>query len=157
MVCLGNICRSPLAEGILKKITSDHRQLSWEIDSAGVGHWHTGSPPDHRAIQTAARHGIDISDQKARPFQLQDFDFFDHILVMDDEIRESILAKSQEEAHWKKVSLLLDYQFPGQNRIVPDPYFDGRFEESYQLIYGGCLSFFKQMTHRDKPRDTFLS
>lgn len=148
MVCLGNICRSPMAEGILRKLLDD-QNLTWEVDSAGVGHWHTGSPPDPRAIRTSARHGIDISGQKARSFQIQDFDYFDHILVMDDEILESIQAKSQQSTHRRKVNLLLDYQHPGQNRIVPDPYFDGQFEKSYQLIYEGCLSFLQHMTHRD--------
>jgi len=150
MVCLGNICRSPMAEGVLKKLTEEQQDISWEVDSAGVGDWHTGSAPDHRAIRTAARHGIDISGQQARTFQLDDFEYFDHILVMDMDILESIVAKSQLARHREKVRLLLDFKYPDQQRIVPDPYFDGKFEQSYQLIYEGCLVFFQQLTHQDK-------
>jgi len=150
MFCLGNICRSPIAEGVLKKLIDEHQVFSWEVDSAGVGNWHTGSAPDHRAIRTAARHGIDITGQQARPFQKDDFEYFDHILVMDIEILESIVAKSQFTRHREKVRLLLDFKYPDQQRIVPDPYFDGKFEQSYQLIYEGCLGFFHQMTLQDK-------
>lgn len=150
MVCLGNICRSPMAEGVLKKLIEEETAFSWEVDSAGVGHWHTGSPPDHRAIRTAASHGIDITGQKARPFETGDFDYFDHILVMDHEILESILAKSKKDLHRNKVRLLLDFAYPDEERIVPDPYFDDKFEESYRLIYKGCIGFFLQMTRQDK-------
>jgi len=79
-----------------------------------------------------------------------DFEYFDHILVMDMDILESIVAKSQLARHREKVRLLLDFKYPDQQRIVPDPYFDGKFEQSYQLIYEGCLVFFQQLTHQDK-------
>lgn len=143
MVCLGNICRSPMAEGVLKKLSSQDNLRSWTIDSAGVGNWHAGEAPDYRAIKTAKKHDIQIADQHARPFRNADFDTFDHVLVMDEEIKASILAKSANPRHKAKVRLLLDFLYPGQGRVVPDPYFDGKFEESYQLIHAGCQAFYE--------------
>lgn len=123
MVCLGNICRSPIAEGVIKALLSQKNIKNWVIDSAAIGNWHIGELPDSRAIQTASEHGIDITDQKARQIDQKDFDYFDHILVMDTEIQKSAyrLASSQEQK--RKISLLLEFKYPGENRIVPDPYF----------------------------------
>jgi protein-tyrosine phosphatase len=82
MVCLGNICRSPLAHGILEHLVIQ-KGLNWEIDSAGTGNWHVGQQPDHRSIAVAEKYGIDISGQCCRQFEVSDFDRFDHIFVMD--------------------------------------------------------------------------
>lgn len=144
MVCLGNICRSPIAEGVIKALLSQKNIKNWVIDSAAIGNWHIGELPDSRAIQTASEHGIDITDQKARQIDQKDFDYFDHILVMDTEIQKSAyrLASSQEQK--RKISLLLEFKYPGENRIVPDPYFDNSFECAYQLILEGCESFLEK-------------
>ena len=104
MVCLGNICRSPLAEGILKnKLSSTH----FRIDSAGTESFHIGKPPDYRSIKIAANHGIDISLQKARPFQIEDFSLFDKIYVMDRSNLKIIKQLAETSEQRDKVSLIL--------------------------------------------------
>lgn len=133
MVCLGNICRSPLAEGILRHLAGQ-RQLNWEIDSAGTGNWHVGHPPDRRSIQVARLHGIDISGLRGRQFEAADYDRFDRIYVMDLDNYRDVLLKARTEAERSKVQLLLEHQQP-----VPDPWYDDAlFEPVYQLIYNAC-------------------
>ncbi len=143
MVCLGNICRSPMAEGVMKKILSESNSMTqdWHVDSAGIGSWHEGELPDRRAIRTAHSHGLDISDQRARQIKQADFDYFDHILVMDLENYKDALSLCSGADQKKKINLLLDFKYPGQQKMVPDPYYTDRFEESYQLILEGCLAF----------------
>ncbi|MBK9338986.1 MAG: low molecular weight phosphotyrosine protein phosphatase [Lewinellaceae bacterium] len=138
MVCLGNICRSPLAEGILKHKAQQHN-LSWVVDSAGTGHWHIGQLPDARSIAVAQRHGIDITDQRARQFHPDDFDRFDRIFVMDTQNHRDVLQLAQTETHRAKVHLMLNLTYPGQNRNVPDPYHDDNgFEEVFQMLDKAC-------------------
>ncbi|WP_119078533.1 low molecular weight protein-tyrosine-phosphatase [Chitinophaga alhagiae] len=133
MVCLGNICRSPLAEGILRHLAAQ-QQLAWEIDSAGTGNWHVGHPPDRRSIQVARLHGIDISGLRGRQFQPEDFDAFDQIYVMDLDNYRDVLRKARRQTDRDKVQLLLEHQQP-----VPDPWYDDAlFEPVYQLIYNAC-------------------
>jgi protein-tyrosine phosphatase len=140
MVCLGNICRSPMAEGVMKKLLLDRSIFNWEVDSAGIGNWHEGDWPDHRAIKTAKNHGIDITIQRARQIRSSDFEYFDHILVMDEEnLRDAKKLSSGKYVH--KIRLLLDFKYPNQSKSIPDPYFTHRFEESYQLICEGCEAF----------------
>jgi protein-tyrosine phosphatase len=115
MVCLGNICRSPLAEGVLRHL-SEQQGLGWEIDSAGTGDWHVGHPPDPRSVQVARRNGIDISKLRGRQFRVQDFDDFDRIFVMDLNNYRDVLRKARSDADREKVQLLLEHQQP-----VPDP------------------------------------
>lgn len=134
MVCLGNICRSPLAEGILKHKVQQ-RNLPWVVDSAGTGHWHAGEFPDPRSIAVARRHGIDITDQRARQFRPDDFERFDRIFVMDTQNHRDVLRLAQTDEHRTKVQLVLDLTHPGQNRGVPDPYYDDNgFEEVFQML-----------------------
>jgi len=141
MVCLGNICRSPLAEGILKHKIAQ-RGLDWTVDSAGTGSWHIGCLPDRRSIAAAKLHGVDITDQRARQFQAADFDKFDHILVMDTENLRDVLRLAVTEEHRAKVSLILDYVHAGKNYGVPDPYFDDNgFEEVFQMLDAACEEF----------------
>ena len=138
MVCLGNICRSPLAHGILEHLANTEG-LSWEIDSAGTGDWHIGHPPDSRSVSVARKMGVDISNQRARQFEQADFNRFDYILVMDDQNLKNVLALAQTEEEKKKVRLLLGTDF------VPDPYFDDAlFEPVYELIEHGCKQFIAQ-------------
>lgn len=138
MVCLGNICRSPLAHGIMDRLVQENG-LNWEIDSAGTGNWHVGNPPDRRSIAVAQTHGIDISKQRARQIQVSDFDIFDHILVMDEENLKNVLALAPQTVHRKKVRLLLE------NEVVPDPYWDNNlFEPVFQMVEKACISFIHQ-------------
>jgi len=131
MVCLGNICRSPLAEGIMRsKLTTDYY-----IDSTGTGGWHAGEAPDKRSIQTAQNHGIDISKQRARKFSITDFDTFDVIFVMDQSNYKDVINLAPNEAAKSKVQLLLD-----NSKEVPDPYYGTLedFEQVYQLLNQAC-------------------
>jgi protein-tyrosine phosphatase len=141
MVCLGNICRSPLAEGIMKQKAAQ-AGLNWQVDSAGTGYWHAGERPDPRSIQVARTHGIDISDQRARQFQQEDFTRFDRIFVMDTQNLRNVqlLARSEEEA--QKVELILNQIYPGKGHSVPDPYYDDNgFEEVFQMLEKSCAAF----------------
>ena len=141
MVCLGNICRSPLAEGIMKARAAE-AGLSWTVDSAGTGYWHTGELPDRRSIQVGRKYGIDITDQRARQFQPDDFDRFDRILVMDVNNRRDVLILAKNEEHRSKVSLILDETHPGEDRSVPDPYYDDNgFEAVYEMLDEACRRF----------------
>jgi protein-tyrosine phosphatase len=133
MVCLGNICRSPLAEGILRHL-AEEKGLQWEIDSAGTGNWHVGDAPDKRSIAVARRHGIDISGLKGRQFHPADFNEFDRIYVMDLNNYRDVLLKARTDADKAKVQLLLDDQQP-----VPDPWYDDAlFEPVYNMVYKAC-------------------
>ena len=125
MVCLGNICRSPLAEGVLKsKLSSTH----FHIDSAATASFHIGKSPDYRSIKVAADHGIDISLQKARPFQLEDFYLFDKIYVMDRNNLKIIEQLAETSEQRDKVSLIL------KNEEVPDPYYGD--ESDFEMVFG---------------------
>ena len=138
MVCLGNICRSPMAEGIMRHKTAKFGSL-WQIDSAGTMGWHKGNPPDKRAIDTARKNGVDISSQRSRQFQTTDFDYFDAIFVMDASNLQAVLAMADTPEQRQKVSLLLEkgrVEYP--NFEVPDPYYDGRFQEVFDLIDKAC-------------------
>jgi protein-tyrosine phosphatase len=138
MVCLGNICRSPLAEGILKHKVQQ-QGLDWEVDSAGTGNWHVGELPDSRSIATAQQYEIDITDQRARQFQPADFERFDRIFVMDTQNRRDVLRRAQNEAQRAKVQLILNLTHPGQDRNVPDPYWDDDgFEAVFRMLDAAC-------------------
>jgi protein-tyrosine phosphatase len=139
MVCLGNICRSPLAEGILAQ-KAKSKGLDWEVDSAGIGDWHTGQLPDQRSIKVAKKHGIDLTTQRARQVKRSDFQAFDLIFAMDSQNFADLnrLAKTEEET--KKIRLFLDLTFPNENKGVPDPYFgdDAEFEHVFHLLDAAC-------------------
>lgn len=132
MVCLGNICRSPLAQGILEEKIRIN-DLDWEVDSCGTGSWHIGHPPDKRSVKVAKDNGLDISNQRARQLSSTDFEKFDLILAMDAQNYQDIKTKGGSIAD-DKVKLILNYLFPGENRGVPDPYFDGGFDQVYHLL-----------------------
>ena len=139
MVCLGNICRSPLAEGILRSKT-EKLGLNIHIDSAGTSNYHIGEHPDKRSIANAKKHGIDISKLKARQFKTEDFDTFDFIFVMDESNYNNVIFHARNETDIKKVELILDRLFPSNNVPVPDPYFGGEdgFEHVFQLLDKAC-------------------
>ena len=137
MVCLGNICRSPLAEGILK---SKLDTSIIEIDSAGTSTYHQGSLPDQRSIEVAQKHGIDITNQKSRPFTKKDFQSFDYIYVMDSSNYEDVIDMADNKEEEDKVSLILNAIYPEENQSVPDPYHDSinGFEQVYQMLEESC-------------------
>ena len=124
MVCLGNICRSPIAHGIFEQLS---KEFSITVDSAGTASYHIGSSPDPRSIKTAMKHGIDISNQRARQFTKSDFDAFDHIFVMDRQNLRDVLKLSQLEVERNKVKLLL------KNEEVEDPYYGG--DEGFEIVF----------------------
>lgn len=139
MVCLGNICRSPLAEGILQQLVSE-RELDAAVDSAGTSSWHLGETPDHRTVKIAEKYGIDVSGLRARQFAVSDFDTFDRIYVMDEENREEVLALARNGNDKIKVELILNLSNPSSNNQVPDPYFGGQegFDNMYHLLSKAC-------------------
>lgn len=137
MVCLGNICRSPLAEGILKnKLDSDN----YLVDSAGTANYHTGKSPDKRSIAVARKNGLDITNQKAAHFQPSYFKQYDLIFVMDLNNYNDVLSLAKNKQDRDKVSLILNETYPNQNMEVPDPYYGGLegFDYVYELLDAAC-------------------
>lgn len=137
MVCLGNICRSPLAEGILQSKLKE----GFIVESAGTGSWHVGQSPDERSVLIAKKYGIDISKQRARQFQSDDFEKFDLIFVMDTQNYQDVLKLATNDEQRKKVRLILD------DEDVPDPYFGGDdgFEKVFQLLDRATDNFLVQL------------
>ena len=137
MVCLGNICRSPLAEGILSSKVDPEKVF---VDSAGTSDYHIGHSPDPRSVSIAQNRKLDITSQKGRQFSVSDFDEFDHIYVMDMSNYHDVLALAGNEEDRNKVSLILDEIFPGENVEVPDPYYGGNdgFGNVYDMLDQAC-------------------
>lgn len=139
MVCLGNICRSPLAHGVLQHL-SDRTGLDWVIDSAGIGGWHVGNAPDKRAIVVAKKYGVDISKQRAQQLHPNHLNAFDYIFVMDRENLRSVLALAHTAEQRARVRLFLG------DREVPDPYYDNRlFEPVYQMVEERCKTLIQEL------------
>jgi protein-tyrosine phosphatase len=137
MVCLGNICRSPLAEGLL---ASKLPKNTFFVDSAGTGKWHVGKQPDERSIAVAKKNGLDISYQRGKQFSAADFDAFDYIYVMDNNNYADVIALAKNEVQKNKVQLILNELFPGENVDVPDPYYglQNGFDSVYQMLDQTC-------------------
>jgi len=133
MVCLGNICRSPLAEGILRSKVDPEKVM---VDSAGTAAYHVGEAPDLRSIMTARKHGLNISKLMGRQFRTEDFDDFDKIYVMDHSNYNNVMALARNEEDKAKVDLILNELSTGSNQDVPDPYYGGDegFEQVYRLL-----------------------
>ena len=137
MVCLGNICRSPLAEGILQsKLPKD----KFIVESAGTGEWHVGKQPDARSIAIADKKGLDISRQRGRLFKAQDFGEFDYIYVMDGSNYNDVLRLATNAAEKNKVKLILNELFTNENVDLPDPFFclQNGFESVYDMLDQAC-------------------
>lgn len=133
MVCLGNICRSPLAEGVLRHLVNA-QGLDWQIASAGTGDWHIGQAPDRRSVAVAKTYGYDISAQRARHFTTASFDLFDHILVMDKNNLKDVLGLAINEEQKQKVSLFLT-----DDAEVADPYYDNAlFDPVFKIVEARC-------------------
>ena len=147
MVCLGNICRSPLAEGILKsKLPND----SFIVDSAGTANYHIGRPPDKRSVAVAKKYGLNISQLSGRQFEIPDFDVFDFIYVMDRSNYEHVLKLSRNEVDSSKVKMILNEVYPNQNYDVPDPYYGGNdgFDNVYNMLDEACTIIANDLTSK---------
>ena len=147
MVCLGNICRSPLAEGILK---SKVNHLDVEVDSAGTAAYHLGEQPDIRSIEIAKKYGIDLSNQRARQFSVNDFNEFDKIYAMDTSNYANIIALARDKSDRDKVDLILNERNPKSFESVPDPYYGGSngFQDVYQILDDACNKIVENLGKR---------
>lgn len=137
MVCLGNICRSPLAEGILKSKVDSEKVF---VDSAGTAAYHVGNLPDERSIKVAQKNSINITNQRARKFTVNDFDHFDYIYAMDDRNYQNILMLARNKKEEEKVAMILNESHPTKNLSVPDPYYGGPkgFENVFLMLDEAC-------------------
>ena len=145
MVCLGNICRSPLAEGILQQ-KALQAGLNWEVDSAGTNGYHTGEPPHHLSIKVAKQNGINISNQRSRRFIAADFENYDLIYAMAADVLDDMRRISKNNFDAKKVSLFLEASFPGEERDVPDPWSgpEIHYHEVFEIIERNCDNIIKK-------------
>ena len=145
MVCLGNICRSPLAEGILASKLDPEK---FYVDSAGTAGYHVGELPDKRSIATAKKHGLDITNQRCRKFTKKDFQEFDYIFAMDESNYNNILALAETTEDRNKVHMILNQISPNSNAEVPDPYYGGDqgFENVYQMLDEACTIFAEKVS-----------
>ena len=147
-VCMGNICRSPTAEGSFRSIVSK-QELSdcFEIDSAGTHAYHIGNSPDSRSQKTARKYGVDLSNLRARQVHESDFYYYDHIIAMDmDNIK--ILKSICPNDSQSQIKLLLDYLPDSGSQSVPDPYFEGKFDEVFGMVYEACTSFLESLVKK---------
>jgi protein-tyrosine phosphatase len=137
MVCLGNICRSPLAEGIL---SSKGKHLNIEVDSAGTAGYHVGKQPDIRSIEIANKYAIDLNQQRARQFSRADFDEFDVIYAMDTNNYAHLISLASSETERNKIRMILNEINPNAYQSVPDPYYggDNGFQDVYNMLDKAC-------------------
>ena len=135
MVCLGNICRSPLAEGIMRN-KLEESGMEGMVDSCGFEPFHTGEAPDPRSMETAHQHGVDISMQQARLFSVDDFDRFDKIYVMDLNNYSDVASYARNKEDLNKVDFIMNAVYPGSNRPIPDPYYGGKsgFKNVWEML-----------------------
>ena len=149
-VCLGNICRSPLAEGVFHSMAKE-RGLEglFDIDSAGTGAWHVGQPPDSRMHQTAMKHGVDLSGQRARQFKEKDLVDFDYVFAMDESNLRDILLHDPEERYHDQVGLFRRYDPQPDDYQVPDPYYggDGGFDRVYAIVERTALALIDHLSN----------
>ena len=137
-VCMGNICRSPTAEGAFRQLVKDNGCSDrFEIDSAGTHSYHIGNPPDRRSQQAASVRGVDLSNQRARQVHESDFYHYDKILAMDLDNYHNLKSERSSESQ-SDIELLLDYLPDNTIRSVPDPYYEGRFDEVFEMIHQAC-------------------
>ncbi len=135
MVCLGNICRSPMAEGIMQS-KIDKYKIDAFVDSCGTAAYHVGEMPDRRAVSTLKAYDIDISHLRGRQFVVDDFDNFDHIYVMDEQNYSNVMRKSRHQKDRDKVSMIMNELYKNGNIDVSDPYYGGinGFESTYEML-----------------------
>ena len=144
MVCLGNICRSPLAEGILK---NKAKNLNITVDSAGTAGYHIGNPPDSRSIEIAKKHNINIENQKARQFTRKDFQEFDTIYVMDKNNYSHLISLADNQEEREKIQMILNEVTENSYDSVPDPYYGGDdgFKKIYDILEEACEKIVKKI------------
>ena len=144
MVCLGNICRSPLAQGILASKLPENK---FTVDSAGTGSWYVGHSPDDRSVAIAKKNKLNISNQKGRQFATTDFDTFDYIFVMDNSNYKDVIQLAQSSDQKEKVQLILNVLFPDENVDVPDPYYglSNGFKIVYDMLDEACEAIAKNL------------
>jgi protein-tyrosine phosphatase len=150
MVCLGNICRSPLADGLLRKKVAE-AGLDIEVDSAGTAAFHVGNPPDGRMIATAKSKDCPIDELRARQFVVQDYDRFDRIFVMDESNRRNVLSLARNSEDEAKVEMILNLSHPNQDLEVPDPYYGGDqgFLDVYTMLDDATDVLMNQLTEQN--------
>jgi protein-tyrosine phosphatase len=151
MVCLGNICRSPLAEGILRhKITQ--RGLNWQTDSAGTAGWHQDTPPHELSCKVAKENGFDISGQRSRPLVVEDFDRFDYLFVMDRSNYSNVKHLAGERFNPEQVKMILNEVYPGENREVPDPwsYNIDAYHSVFEMLDQACEQLIENILSAQK-------
>jgi protein-tyrosine phosphatase len=149
-VCMGNICRSPTAQGVFRKLVeSQGLEQVIEIDSAGTHGYHAGEPPDRRARETARRRGIDLSDLRARQVVPEDFERFDYVLVMDQENYHSVSAICPSN-QLRKLMLFMDFAPHLRSREVPDPYYGaaGGFEQVFDMVEAAAEGLLSEIRRR---------
>jgi protein-tyrosine phosphatase len=154
-VCLGNICRSPMAEGVFRHVAEEAGVAHlFEIDSAGMGDWHKGEAPDHRAQKAARRRGIDISGQTARKVELEDFDDFDLLIAMDASNVADLYGLAPHEARYK-IRRFLEYAPHLGIMDVPDPYYGGAagFDHALDLIEAASRALLADLTEEKVPAE----
>ena len=146
---MGNICRSPTAEGVFRSIIKkNNHSEKFEIDSAGTHAYHIGNPPDSRSQATAISYGVDLSNQKARQVHESDFYYYDFIIAMDVNNLEILKSICPNESQ-SQIQLLLDYHPSNELQSVPDPYYEGKFDEVFDMVYSACSSFFESIVKKD--------
>jgi protein-tyrosine phosphatase len=138
-VCLGNICRSPMAEGILKKLCAENN-LDWFIESAGIEQYHVGESPDRRAQRTCLKYGINICDQRARKIEWKDFMEFDVIYALAEDVLQELKVMPKGKKVTAEIKLLMEESRPGKFMSVPDPWYEDEssFQNAYALIEEAC-------------------
>ena len=145
---MGNICRSPTAEGAFRSIVLKQKLSDFfEIDSAGTHAYHIGNPPDSRSQQTARKYGVDLSNQRARKVNESDFYYYDYIIAMDTD-NIDILRSIRPTNSQSQIKLLLDYLPDVSIQSVPDPYFEGKFDEVFGMVYTACTSFLENLVKK---------
>jgi protein-tyrosine phosphatase len=146
---MGNICRSPTAEGVFRSIIKkNNHSEKFVIDSAGTHAYHIGNPPDSRSQATAISYGVDLSNQKARQVHESDFYYYDFIIAMDVNNLEILKSICPNESQ-SQIQLLLDYHPSIELQSVPDPYYEGKFDEVFDMVYSSCSSFFESIVKKD--------
>jgi protein-tyrosine phosphatase len=147
-VCLGNICRSPLAEGVFRhQVRAAGLSDAFEIASAGTGGWHVGEPPDERMCATAFRRGVDLRAQRGRQLRREDLERYDHILVMDRENLANARRLARDEAQAQRIVLFREFDPQPGDRQVPDPYYGGPdgFEEVLDIVERTCAALLRRL------------
>ncbi len=154
MVCLGNICRSPLAEGILQN-KAKRAGLNWELDSAGTNNgYHVGEAPHHLSQKVAKLNAIDISNQRARSFIAEDIEHFDKIYAMSKDVLGDIKSIAGNKFKTGKVDLLMNELYPGRNMDIPDPWYGSEpgYHEVFKLIDSACDKIIERYGMKNKGR-----